>query len=106
MNHIAFITPGDASPGFVLAGVTQFTVAASELEGLLKELTEQGTYGLVAVDERLLNPELEELIALLQEAWGGVLVIVPPPPLVTSEGADYAERFLQKAIGYQVRLNI
>ena len=41
-----------------------------------------------------------------QEAWAGVIMILPPPPRQAPEGAGYGERMLQKAIGYQVRLNV
>ena len=105
MNKVAFITPRDAAPGFSLAGVAQYVVGQPELEGVLKELTLEGDYGLITIDERLLNEELEEIIALRQEAWAGVIIILPPPPRQAPAGAGYAERLLQKAIGYQVRLN-
>ena len=106
MNKVAFITSSDAAPGFSLAGVAQYVVGQAELDGLLKELTLEGDYGLITIDERLLNEELEELIVLRQEAWAGVIIILPPPPRLAPAGAGYAERLLQKAIGYQVRLNV
>jgi vacuolar-type H+-ATPase subunit F/Vma7 len=106
MNKVAFITPRDAAPGFSLAGVAQYVVDPVELEGLLRELTIEGDYGLIAIDERLLDPELEEIIALRQEAWSGVIMVLPPPPRQAPAGAGYGERMLQKAIGYQVRLNV
>lgn len=106
MNKVAFITPRDAAPGFFLAGVAQYVVDPAELEGLLKELTVEEDFGLICIDERLLNEELEEIVALRQEAWAGVIIILPPPPRLAPAGANYAERLLQKAIGYQVRLNV
>jgi vacuolar-type H+-ATPase subunit F/Vma7 len=106
MNKVVFITPRDAAPGFSLAGVAQYVAGPAELEGVLKELTREGNYGLIGIDERLLNEELEEIIALRQEAWAGVIIILPPPPRQATVGAGYAERLLQKAIGYQVRLNV
>jgi len=105
MNRVAFITALDAAPGFSLAGVAQYVAGPAELEGLLKKLTAEGNFGLIGIDERLLNEELEEIIILRQEAWDGVIIILPPPPRLAPAEAGYAERLLQKAIGYQVRLN-
>ena len=106
MNKVAFITPRDAAFGFSLAGVAQYVAGPAELEGLLKELTLEEDIGLITIDERLLNEELEEIVALRQETWAGVITILPPPPRQAPLGAGYAERLLQKAIGYQVRLNV
>ena len=105
MNTVAFITPEDAAPGFALAGVVHLVASADELEDLLKHLTQEAVYGLIGIDERLLTPAAEEYIAHCQECWEGVFMIVPPPPLAAHRGVSYAERLLQKAIGYQVRLN-
>jgi len=105
MNTVAFITPVDAAPGFALAGVVHFVATADELEELLKRLTVEAAYGLIGIDERLLTPAAEEFIAQRQESWEGVFSILPPPPHLAHRGMSYAERLLQKAIGYQVRLN-
>ena len=105
MNTVAFITPEDVAPGFALAGVIHFVATADELEDLLKRLIMEGVYGLIGIDERLLTPAAEEFIARRQESWEGVFSILPPPPLLAHRGVSYAERLLQQAIGYQVRLN-
>jgi vacuolar-type H+-ATPase subunit F/Vma7 len=105
MNTVAFVTLEDAAPGFALAGVVHLVATADRLEDLLRRLTMETAYGLIGIDERLLTPATEEFISRCQESWEGVFIIMPPPPLVAHRGINYAERLLQKAIGYQVRLN-
>ncbi|MEW6427762.1 MAG: V-type ATP synthase subunit F [Thermodesulfobacteriota bacterium] len=103
MNRIACITPGDALPGFRLAGVSHFTATRATVVELLRQLTAEGEHGLIAIDERLLDEATEEYLSRRQETWQGVFVVLPPPSPAAEEG-DYAERLLRRAIGYQVRL--
>ncbi len=104
MKRIACITPAGAAPGFALAGMLHQQATTAEAAELLRQLTGSGEFGLIVVDERLLDPFLEEYIGRRQETWPGIIVVLPPPGDATRE-RDYAERLLQKAIGYQVRLN-
>jgi len=106
MNQVAFITTRDVAFGFSLAGVAQYVIEPAELAGLLNELIQEGDFGLITIDERLLDEEMEEIIGRRQEVWSGVIMVLPPPPRQAPAGAGYAERLLQKAIGYQVRLNV
>ncbi|MEW6218715.1 MAG: ATPase [Thermodesulfobacteriota bacterium] len=102
MKTVTVLTPADASPGFALAGVGQKTGSRSEAAALLAQAVTDPAAGLVAVDERLLDPALEESLPTLP--FAGALVVLPAPALAARPREGYVERLLRRAIGYAVRL--
>ena len=46
------------------------------------------------------------LLRELEQAWNGVLLVLPSPEKPPAEVEDYAARLIRKAIGYHVRLNV
>ncbi len=105
MKRIAFITLGDARPGFSLAGFLQRTSTIAGFEGTLHEVLADPETRVAVVDERLLAGMTEERFKEVGARWPGVLVVLPAPEQRGAEtGEDYALRIIRKAIGYHVRL--
>lgn len=106
MKSIVFITPRDAAYGPGLSGVPQYAVDTGDAEQtLLKVLAEQAS-GLVVIDERFLTAVPEDRLRELEQAWNGVLLVLPSPEKPPAEVEDYAARLIRRAIGYHVRLNV
>ncbi|MDR3578692.1 MAG: V-type ATP synthase subunit F [Oryzomonas sp.] len=105
MRRIVFITPGDARPGFALAGFQQRTSTIAGIEEALHEVLSDPETRVAVVDERLLAGMAEERFKEMGARWPGVLVVLPAPEQTGAEaGEDYALRIIRKAIGYHVRL--
>lgn len=106
MKSIVFITPRDAAYGPGLSGVSQYAVETGDAEQtILKVLAEQAS-GLVVIDERFLTAVPEDRLRELEQAWNGVLLVLPSPEKPPAEVEDYAARLIRRAIGYHVRLNV
>lgn len=106
MKKIVFITPVDARYGFSLAGVTQISIPANELQATVEAITGQEEAGVVVVDERLIDGMSEEELHEMESRWAGVIIVLPAPERAELEGEAYAIRLLRRAIGYHVRLNV
>jgi vacuolar-type H+-ATPase subunit F/Vma7 len=106
MKKIVFLTTCDARFGFSLAGITQHTVEPAEAEEELAGLMADPDNGLVIIDERLVRGELEEHLREHEQAWPGILLVLPSPEKLAPEAEDYAARLIRRAIGYHVRLNV
>ena len=112
MKKIAFITPPDANYGFSLTGVTQYAVEMPEFERTLKKAMDEPENGLVIIDERLVGAGRdalgvsEERMRELEQAWHGILLVLPSPVKPPAEAEDYAARLIRRAIGYHVRLKL
>lgn len=105
MKKIVFITPGDAWPGFALAGFQQLTTTASGVEEVIRSVLADPESRVVVVDERLLPGMSEERFKEMGARWPGVLVVLPAPERQGAETReDYALRIIRKAVGYHVRL--
>jgi vacuolar-type H+-ATPase subunit F/Vma7 len=106
MKSIAFITPLDAAYGLGLSGVSQYAVETGDAEQtLLKAMAEQAS-GLIVIDERFLTVLPEDKLRELEQAWNGVLLVLPSPEKPSADVEDYAARLIRRAIGYHVRLNV
>jgi len=106
MKKIAFITPPDVSYGFSLTGVPQYAVEMPAYELTLKKIMDEPENGLVIIDERLIRGVSEERMRELEQAWHGILLVLPSPVKPTAEAEDYAARLIRRAIGYHVRLKL
>lgn len=107
MKKIVFITPGDARPGFALAGVTQHTAEPEEAEALLRKLLADSDTGVAVIDERLSSAIDEERFREMEKRWFGILLVLPSPAGTGGEAMeDYAARLIRGAIGYHVRLQV
>ena len=112
MKKIAFITPRDVEYGCNLAGVPQYAVEAPEFDRTLKKTMDDPENGLVIIDERLVGDgrdaggASEERMRELEQAWHGILLVLPSPVKPPPETEDYAARLIRRAIGYHVRLKL
>lgn len=105
MKKIVFITPGDARPGFALAGFQQHATTVAGVEEALRSVLADPETRVAVVDERLLPGMSEERFKEMGARWPGVLVVLPAPEQQGAESEeDYALRIIRKAIGYHVRL--
>ncbi len=106
MKKIAFITPQDTAHGFSLSGVSQVVAAYDEAEDMLKKAMSEPDFGLVVIDERLISGMTEDRLRELEQAWNGILLVLPSPVKPPAEVEDYAARLIRRAIGYHVRLKV
>ena len=103
-NTIVFLTPEDARYGFSLAGVRQEISDSAGAAGSLQRITEDGSVGLIFIDERLHWGIDEEWLETLEKNWPGLIIVLPTPEKLAEVPEDYAMQLIIKAIGYQVRL--
>ncbi len=106
MKEIAFITPPDAAYGFKLSGVTHLVTQNEEAQDVLRKTMNESEYGLLIIDERLIAGITEERLRELEQAWNGILLVLPSPQKPPAEVEDYAARLIRRAIGYHVRLKV
>ena len=106
MKKIVFITARDAEYGFSLAGITHLAVGEGETGEALDRVMAEPDNGLVIIDERLVKGEVEEQLREREQAWTGILLVLPSPEQLPPEAEDYAARLIRRAIGYHVRLNV
>lgn len=106
MRKIVFVTPGDTSAGFALAGVRQLSTPPEQLAGILADATTDPTTGLLAVDERLLDRATQQQLEDIERREPVAVVVLPAPAAATKLIEDYALRLIRRAIGYQVRVNV
>jgi V/A-type H+-transporting ATPase subunit F len=106
MKKIVFLTTCDARFGFSLAGIAHHVVEPAEAETELEALMSEPDNGLVIIDERLVRGTVEEKMRENEEAWQGILLVLPSPEKLAPEAEDYAARLIRRAIGYHVRLNV
>lgn len=106
MKKISFIIPPDASYGFGLCGISRQAAGPEEVETTLKTVMMEPEMGLVIIDERLLAGMPEDRLRELEQAWRGILLVLPSPVKPPADVEDYAARLIRRAIGYHVRLNL
>jgi vacuolar-type H+-ATPase subunit F/Vma7 len=106
MKKVAFITPSDALYGFSLTGISQIVGEAGDTEDLITKTKAGQDVGLIIIDERMLNGMTEERLREMEQAWRGILLVLPSPIKPPPEVEDYAARMIRRAIGYHVRLKI
>ncbi len=106
MKEIAFITPPDAAYGFKLSGVAHLVAENDDARDTIKKTMNEPDYGLLIIDERLIAGITEEQLRELEQAWNGILLVLPSPQKPPAEVEDYAARLIRRAIGYHVRLKV
>ena len=105
MKECIFITPADARFGFDLAGLDQAIAAPDNLLSVLQEILAGNNYGLIFVDERLLQTVDPLQLRVLENRWQAVIVALPAPEKGEEE-EDYALQLIRRACGYHVRLHL
>lgn len=103
MKKIAFITTEDADYGFRLAGASQFIAGKDKVIEMLSELIDKKEFGIILIDERLMDDEIMEKIDKLQHDFEGIVSTLPSPYDEGEMKYDIVDRLVSRAIGYQVR---
>lgn len=101
---MAVVTDPETATGFRLAGV-EVREAATPPEALehIRSLINLD-YGLVAVNEALLEPLDEELSRAMRGREMPILVPFPAPKAQVESGEDYIARLVKEHIGFYVKL--
>jgi len=103
MKKIAFITTEDADYGFRLAGASQFIAGKEKVVDLVEELIERQEFGIILIDERVLDNDILGKIDELQQNFEGIVSTLPSPYEEGEMAYDIVDRLVSRAIGYQVR---
>lgn len=101
-TKIIYVGPPGASFGFRLAGLQTVDCDTSdELVSHLKDIKEQGTNGIVLVDEGLAEGKLDEVEKLNQEAQPAIVLVTRPgkPKRLAARKMD---NLLIKAVGSDI----
>lgn len=106
MKKILVLAPARPVAGFAIAGVMAREAATDQLPPLLDAAAGDSSVGVLAIDERLIDPAAQERIREVERLWRGALVIVPSPGPPARPEEDYARRLIRRAIGYQVRVQL
>lgn len=106
MKKIMFITTTDAEYGFRLGGVLQQVASAEDVGRKLQDVCDDPDYGLVVIDEPLLQAIDEDTIQSIERQWDGVLLTLPSHEATREEIEAYMASLLRKTIGYHIKLNV
>lgn len=106
MKKVLVLAPAPPVAGFAIAGVMAREAATPQLPQLLDAATGDSSVGVLAIDERLIDPAAQERIREVERHWRGAVVIVPSPGKPARPEDDYARRLIRRAIGYQVRVQL
>jgi len=102
--RVAVITDSETATGFRLAGADVFEAEDPRAAvAALRELV-KGDYGLVAVNEALLDGVQEEVARVMRGRDLPVLVPFPAPRAALESGEDYIARLVKEHIGFYVKL--
>jgi len=107
MAGFLVITAPGASLGFRCAGLDTVEIGPHEdISALLLRLQEEGSYGLIAVEDRLMLAASNLVLKRILKK--GVPIIVPINIPEKWGEVDYGEspvvRLIRKAIGYQIKI--
>lgn len=107
MSGLLVITAKGEGAGFKCAGFD--TVEANEKDDMartLLDVQEQGRYGLVIVEERLLNKVPDNVIRRLRKRGTPIIMHINIPGKWEEKefGESPVVRLIRKAIGYQIKI--
>ncbi len=104
MYKVAVITDSETATGFRLAGVeVREASTPAEALDLIRQYTAAG-YGLLAVNEDLLQGTEEARARILRGRDLPVIVPVPPARAKLESGEAYIARLVKEHIGFAVKL--
>lgn len=104
MYKVAVITDSETATGFRLAGVeVREASTPAEALDLIRQYT-AGGYGLLAVNEDLLQGTEEARARILRGKDLPVIVPVPPARAKLESGEAYIARLVKEHIGFAVKL--
>ncbi len=104
-RHVLVVLEPELAPGFKLAGVEVREVATpKDLEALLPELLESDRYGIIIVEESLLD---QVDARLRNQALDNVVPVVLPVAMKDTERTSveaYLEEMIRRSTGYQIKV--
>ena len=106
MKKVLVLSPPDPVSGFAIAGVSARQAASTQLPDLMDAAIADASVGVLAIDERLIDPPAHARIRDIERQWRGAVVVVPSPGRPARPEDDYARRLIRRAIGYQVRVQL
>lgn len=96
----------DISLGFGLAGLDSKTLdSPDDLENLLLSLTRRKDYGVVIVEEELLESLGEKTRETLEQSNVPLFIPISVSKEESARRRDYISEIIQKTIGYQIKLS-
>ncbi len=105
---MAVLTDSETATGFRLAGVEVIEAKdASEARANLERLITEGTYGLIAVDEGLIDDPSKALERVMRGRDLPVLLPMPSLGVAFGEAQDataYMKRLVRDTIGFDIKL--
>lgn len=107
MKGCVFITGKDAEYGFSGAGFRQMISDGDTVLADLEKIVQQGSSGLVIIDERLLGDKVRARMEVIEKRWQGAIVVLPKPGPETGEPEkeDFGMRLVARVLGYQMKLS-
>ena len=106
MKKVLVLAPAQPASGFAIAGVMARDAAAMQLPELIDAAIADASVGVLAIDERLIDPPVHARIREVERHWRGAVVVVPSPGRPAKPEDDYARRLIHRAIGYQVKVQL
>lgn len=106
MKKVLVLAPAHPVSGFAIAGVMAREAAPTQVADQIDAASADASVGVLAIDERLIDPATYARIRELERHWRGALVVVPSPGRPERPADDYARRLIRRAIGYQVRVQL
>ena len=106
MKKVLVLAPAHPVSGFAIAGVMAREAAPIQVADQIDAAIADASVGVLAIDERLIDPATDARIRELERHWRGALVVVPSPGRPGRPADDYARRLIRRAIGYQVRVQL
>lgn len=106
MKKVLVLAPAVPVSGFAIAGVIARQAVSAELVDLIDAAIADSSLGVLAIDQRLIDPPAHARIREVERQWRGAVVVVPAPGRPARPEDDYARRLIRRAIGYQVRVQL
>lgn len=108
MARVIVLTDAETATGYRLAGVEVREADRDTAQDVLAEIIETDDYGLVIVDEGLVEDPVESTERLMRER--DLPVLLPVPSLGAAFGEDtdataYMQELVRSAIGFDIKLD-
>ena len=106
MAEIIVLTTPDNETGFRLAGFSTMTISVEQATTALDNLSKEGKYGLVCIEELLYVNVKKEIVDRIRKKGLPVIMPLHIPNTFNESGTreGHIARLIRRTIGYQVKL--
>ncbi len=107
MARMAVLTDSETASGFRLAGVEVREAEPENAQEVLEQLISSDLYGLVAVDEALVDDPIRATERIMRGRELPVLLAIPSLGAAFDESEDaleYMKDLVRRAIGFDIKL--